>query len=390
MRSAWDFHRAPLIVIWELTRACALACRHCRAEAIPWRHPLELTTDEGRRLLEQIRDMGTPAVVLTGGDPLERPDFFDLVRYGTELGLSVSASPSGTPRVTRQAMARAAEAGLRRVAFSLDGATEATHDAFRGVPGSFRWTLDGMRFAREAGMEVQVNTTVCRQTVAELPAIAERVAEVGAVLWSLFFLVPVGRARAEDMLAPEEHEQVLRWMVDLGRRAPFAVKATEAPFYRRVLLQARDGAPGAERSPRRPAPGSVASRSALGPGLPEVGPGGFYALNDGRGFAFVSHTGEVYPSGFLPLSAGSVRRQPLAEIYRESPLFQALRDANRLRGKCGVCEFRHVCGGSRARAWALTGDYLASDPACPYVPAACREAAADAAARTAPAAADGA
>lgn len=358
---------------------------------MPSRHPLELTTDEGRRLLEQIRDMGTPAVVLTGGDPLERPDFFDLVRYGTELGLSVSASPSGTPRVTRETMLRAAEAGLRRVAFSLDGATDAAHDAFRGVPGSFRWTVDGMRFAREAGMEVQVNTTVCRQTVAQLPAIAERVAEAGAVLWSLFFLVPVGRARAEDVLTPDEHERVLRWMVGLGRRAPFAVKATEAPFYRRVLLQtARDDAPGAEGAARRPAPGGIAARGALGPGLPQVGPGGFYALNDGRGFAFVSHTGEVQPSGFLALSAGNVRRRPLAEIYRGSPLFQALRDADRLRGKCGVCEFRRVCGGSRARAWALTGDPLASDPACPYAPPAWREAA-GAAARTASApAADGA
>lgn len=359
----WDFDSRPLVVIWEITRACALACKHCRAEAIPRRNPLELTTEEGYRLMDQVRELGSPVFVLTGGDPLMRPDFYDLIRYGSAIGLRVSASPSGTRLVRRQAMQRAAEAGLRRVSFSLDGASAETHDAFRRVRGSFGWTIDGIRYAREAGMEVQINTTLSRYSIGELDRIASLVADLGAVLWSVFFLVPVGRGAAEEVVSPEEHERVLHWLWELSGRAPFAVKTTEAPFYRRVALQ---------RGGTLPTPAGPAGGSPFAPDMPLPGRLGSYGVNDARGFVFISHTGDVSPSGFLPLVAGNVRERPLGEIYRDAPLFKALRDPDLLKGKCGVCEYRYVCGGSRARAWAVTGDYLASDPFCAYIPPAAR------------------
>ncbi|MCG0238675.1 MAG: radical SAM protein [Firmicutes bacterium] len=331
-----DVSQTPLVTIWEVTRACALACRHCRAEAIPRRHPLELTTEEGYRLMDQVRELGSPLFVLTGGDPLLRPDFFDLIRYATEIGLRVAATPSGTGLLTRENIRRAAEAGLRRVAFSLDGVSAGTHDAFRGVKGSFRLTLAGIEYAREAGMEVQVNTTVTRYNLAELREMPRLLEELGVRLWAVFFLVPVGRGLQEDMITPEEHEEVCRWLVAIGESVPFPIKTTEAPFYRRVAIQMG-----------RPVP---------------------YTVNDGKGFVFIDHLGNVCPSGFLPLPAGNIREQPLAEIYRNAPLFRDLRNPDLLKGKCGRCEYRSLCGGSRARAWALTGDPLASDPACPYEP----------------------
>lgn len=357
----WDFGQAPLVVIWEITRACALACRHCRADAVVRRHPDELSFAEGCRLMDQVRELGSPIFVLTGGDPMLRPDFNDLIRYGTSIGLRVSASPSGTRLVTREALEQAAACGLKRVQFSLDGATPASHDGFRRVRGSFEWTMNGLRYAREAGLEVQVATTVSRYNVGELEQIAGLVAANGCTLWSVFFLVPVGRGQIGDMVSAEEAEQVLHWLYDLSGRAPFAIKTTEAPFFRRVVRQ-RSGA-----GPEAPLPaGSRAGAPA--PGLAMPGRIASFGVNDGNGFAFIDHLGEVYPSGFLPVSAGNVRQQPLAWLYRESPLFRQLRDPDLLKGKCGACEFRRVCGGSRARAYAMTGDYLESDPACAYLP----------------------
>lgn len=373
---AWDFNEKPLVVVWEITRACALACKHCRAEAIPHRNPLELTTEEGYRLMDQVKELGSPVFVLTGGDPLMRPDFYDLIRYGTSIGLRVSSSPSGTALVKREAMRKAAEAGLRRVSFSLDGASAETHDAFRKVRGSFDWTINGIRYARETGMEVQINTTISRYSVGELEQIARLVEDLGAVLWSLFFLVPVGRGVVGDVVSPEEHERVLRWAWELSGRVPFAVKTTEAPFYRRVALQMGGELPGPARvTPRRGDGGTPDGAPMYAPDIPLPGRFGSYGVNDARGFVFVSHVGEVCPSGFLPLVAGNVREQPLARIYRESQLFRDLRNPDLLKGKCGVCEYRFVCGGSRARAWAVTGDHLASDPYCVYIPPAARTAA---------------
>lgn len=360
-----DFNQTPLVVIWELTRACALACKHCRAEANPHRSPLELTFAEGCQLMDQVKELGAPVFVMTGGDPAMRPDFYDLVAYGTKIGLRVSASPSGTKLMTRENLKRAAEAGLQRASFSFDGSNAAIHDSFRGVKNSFQWTVDAVRYAQEAGIQTQINTTVHKGNLHDLPALAHLVEELDSVLWSVFFLVPTGRGQLDDIISPEEHEEVLNWLYDLSGQVSFPIKTTEAPWYRRIAMQ-RAGIDPANLQAGVP----IAAFS--GPKLPAAsGPrdrGSSLGVNDGKGFVFISHTGEVTPSGFLPLAAGNIREQTLADLYRHSELFVALRDPDRLQGKCGVCPYRQVCGGSRARAYAITGDYLASEPYCTYLP----------------------
>ncbi|ELZ75251.1 coenzyme PQQ synthesis protein E-like protein [Haloferax volcanii DSM 14919] len=346
--SSIDTSRRPFVLIWEVTQACDLACDHCRADATPARHPDELTTAEGKRLLDQAREFGPgQLVVLSGGDPLARSDLVELVEYGADLGLRMTLTPSGTSSLTPETVADLADAGVRRMALSLDGATAASHDAFRGEDGSFDQTVAAARAAREAGLPLQINTTVCAQTVDELPALCDLVADLGAVLWSVFFLVPVGRGRVLDPISPERAERVMEWLTEVSEDAPFGVKTTEAPHYRRVAIQRRRDASDAP---------------------PTDGIGRRLGITAGDGFAFVSHTGDLFPSGFLPATAGNVRDGGLVERYRESDLFRSLRDRDALGGKCGACEFRHVCGGSRSRAYAHTGDPLASDPLCGYVP----------------------
>jgi len=335
-----DVDRRPLVLIWEVTQACGLACRHCRADAKPARHPDELTTAEGKRLLDDAADFGDgQLVVLSGGDPLAREDLLELVSYGDDRGHRMTITPSGTASLTPDRVEALDDAGIQRMALSLDGATRERHDRFRGEE-SFDDTLTAAQAAREVGLPLQVNTTVCAETVDDLPAIRDRVRELGAVLWSVFFLVPVGRGRILDPISPERAEAVMEWLHGVADEEWFGVKTTEAPFYRRVGLQ-RDGDGAARRR------------------------GGITA---GRGFAFVSHTGETYPSGFLPKSAGNVRNRSVVDIYRDSELFESLRDPDGFAGKCGACEFRQVCGGSRSRAFAATGDPTGSDPLCPYVP----------------------
>jgi radical SAM protein len=343
------YAQQPFIAIWETTRACALACVHCRAEAMPRRDPGELTTAEGKALLERMAAFGDPPplVVFTGGDPLRRPDIAELVAYGTRIGLSVSLTPSGTAAVTGDKLRALRDAGLARLAVSLDAATAEAHDAFRGVRASHRHTLRIIEQARGLEMPLQINTTVCRQTVGELPALIEQVAGFGAVLWALFFLIPVGRAHAAQGLGAEEIEGVLRWAAARQRRVPFGIKTTEAPQYRRVL----------ERHAERPGGGHVEARMRA----PR-------AVTDGNGFVFVDHVGNICPSGFLPLRAGNVRADDVVAVYRQHPLFLGLRDPGRLGGRCGRCEWRDRCGGSRARAYAVTGDPLAEDPGCAHRP----------------------
>jgi radical SAM protein len=358
-----DFDRSPFLVIWETTRACDLACLHCRASAHPLRHPDELTTAEARALLRRIRafdERRPPLLVLTGGDPLKRPDVTSLVAHGTELGLRVALTPSGTPLMTPPVLAGLRDAGLARLAVSLDGSTAAIHDRFRGVDGSWAWTIAMLREAARLGLPTQINTTVSRHNRHDVDAIAALVRELGITLWSVFLVVPTGRARPGDLLAADEVEALLHRLHDLSLDAPFDVKTTAAPHYRRVALQRRTAArrAGGDDAPAAPAIGFTLADHI----------GRARGVNDGNGFAFVSHTGDVYPSGFLPLSAGNVRTHDLLELYRTSGLFRALRDPDALRGKCGACEFRRVCGGSRARAYALTGDVLAADPSCAYIP----------------------
>lgn len=355
-----DFSRAPWVVIWETTRACDLVCRHCRACAVPRRHPDELTTDEAQRLLRDIRRFGSPLVVFTGGDPLKRDDVVDLVAYGAGLGLRMALTPSGTPLMTPEVIRRLRDAGLARLAVSLDGSTAAIHDAFRGVAGSYAWTLDMLRAARGLGVPTQVNTTVNARNVEDFDALGALMAGLGIAMWSVFFVVPTGRARPEMMATAEQFEAVFHRMYDLAQTAPFDVKSTAAPQYRRVVIQ-REAARAHETGGPRPA-----QRGFFAPDGIERARG----VTDGDGFLFVSHTGKIFPSGFLPVSAGNVRVDDLVAAYRESRLFRALRDRSRLKGKCGACEFKQVCGGSRARAYAMTGDYLEADPLCAYIPAA--------------------
>jgi AdoMet-dependent heme synthase len=355
-----DFNERPFIVIWETTQACDLVCVHCRACAQPLRSSLELSTAEAEGLIEEIADMQVPLFVLTGGDPLKRPDIFELVEYAAKRGVRTSLTPSATPLLTREAIGRLNGAGLARLAVSLDGSRSAIHDAFRGVQGSYDWTLEAIRWAREIALPVQINTTVTRRNLADLDEIVRLLETLGIVLWSVFFLVPTGRGQAADLVSAEEFESVFATLYEVSRHVPFDIKTTEAQHYRRYVAQRR----AEERRQNRPSSAAVAPYRQPTDGIGRAPRG----LNDGKGFVFISHKGDVYPSGFLPLTGGNVRKQSLEEIYRNSPLFVALRDTSNLKGKCGVCEFREICGGSRARAFALTGDPFAEEPRCAYVP----------------------
>lgn len=359
----------PFIAIWEVTQACDLACVHCRACAQPQRSLLELSTPEGESLIRQVRELRVPVFVLTGGDPLKRPDIYHLVEYGTKLGVRVSLSPSATPLLTRQALAELKARGLARLAVSLDGSTPDIHDRFRRVTGSYARTLQAIGWAREIGLPVQVNSTMSRHNAGDFDALASLVESLGVVLWSVFFLVPTGRGKAADALSAEEFEQLFAKLYDFSGRVSFDVKTTEAMHYRRYFVQRRvlERQTNPEASSHTRGPLWLKSSAIAQPG-PDGIPRALRGINDAKGFVFISHIGEVYPSGFLPVSGGSIRKQSLAEIYQASPLFMALRDTNNLKGKCGVCEFREICGGSRARAYALTGDPFSEDPSCVYRP----------------------
>lgn len=355
-RNSWmagvDFDRAPFTIAWEVTRACAFSCVHCRADAQHRRNPGELTTEEGYALIDRLTEFGSPILVFTGGDPMMRKDLFDLIAYADAAGLRCSLTPTATALPTVDRLRRAQEAGVRRIALSLDAPTPEVHDDFRKVKGSWERTMAILRNAREIGLSTQVNTTVTSHNLDLLPDMVRFVREVGAVQWSVFFLVPMGRGQELSMISPEQHEEVFGWLHDLSLTGDFDIKATAAPMYRRVAIQRGAGA-------------SVAGAGfATHDGLDRPTQG----VNDGRGFLFVSHLGEIMPSGFLPLSAGNVRVDDVVDVYRNHELFRSLRDPGRLTGKCGACEFRQVCGGQRGRAYAMTGDHLASDPACAYVP----------------------
>ncbi|MCC7157868.1 MAG: TIGR04053 family radical SAM/SPASM domain-containing protein [Bryobacterales bacterium] len=344
-----DFSQAPFLVIWELTQACDLACRHCRASARPERDPAELSTAEALGVLRQIREFGEPLLVFTGGDPLKRADLFELVRASVAMGLRTTVTPSATPLLTPEAISELQASGISRMAVSLDGWDTQSHDSFRQVDGSYALTMRALAHAASIGLETQINTTVTRHNREHLLKIADLAASSGAKLWSVFFLVVTGRALAGDDLTAEEYEQVFELLYQVSLAAPFDIKTTEAQHYRRFVAQ------------KKKAGQSVATH---GPTMIQRQAG----INDGKGFVFISHTGEIFPSGFLEISAGNIRRISLTEAYRSSPLFQVLRQPDELGGKCGVCEYRNLCGGSRSRAYATSGDFLAEDPRCVYVP----------------------
>ena len=360
MEPRFDFDERPFIVIWETTQACDLACVHCRACAQPVRNALELSTDEAKRLIDEVAALGAPVFVLTGGDPLKRPDIFELVKYATTSGVRISLTPSATPLLTQEAILELKQCGLARLAISLDGPWADIHDAFRRVPGSYDWTLRAVRRAREIGLPVQINTTITRHNLQYLDSMIALLEQLDIVLWSVFFLVPTGRGSAIDLISAEEFEQVFEKLYKTSQRVNFDIKSTEAQHYRRFLLQRRT-----EKKRKvngRPAAAMIGLSTPDGIGRAPRG------INDGKGFVFISHLGEIFPSGFLPVSAGNVRKQSLAELYRHSPLFVSLRDSANLGGKCGICEFREVCGGSRARAYAVTGDAFAEEPCCTWQP----------------------
>ncbi len=352
----WAYDATPMIIYWELTTACALACRHCRATAQPEPAPGELSHDEALQVLDQIVDFGQPAphVIFTGGDPMRRADLDDLIREAGRRGLGVSLAPAVTPLLSRQRLADLKELGVQAVSLSLDGSTAARHDGIRQVDGTFDATVQALADANAVGIPVQINTLVTDETAPDLEAVYELLTHYDVMQWSLFFLISVGRGTQLRELSPGDAERTLIRWGQIARTAPFRIKTTEAMQYRRISAQAMLRA------------GRTRDEIESGPSARGFG------IRDGNGIVFISHTGEVTPSGFLPLSVGNVKELSLVELYRDTELMRALRRPEGFAGRCGVCEFNRWCGGSRARAYAWTQDPLGSDPLCPYVPSAMR------------------
>jgi AdoMet-dependent heme synthase len=382
-RGGIDYDESPFLAIWETTQSCDLACKHCRAAAQPIAHPDQLSHEESKNLIDQIADMHIPIFVFTGGDPLKRPDVYDLIRYGASKGVQIALTPSATPLLTREAIQKLKQAGLVRLGISLDGSTPEIHDTFRGLPGAYARTIQAIEWAGEAGIPIQVHTTISRHNAHDLDNLCNLFEKLNIVMWNVFFLVPVGRGQLDDLLSGEDFERVFGKIYELSQRANFQIKTTEGMHYRRYLLQHNleerkmgHGHPGGHPRAALGSPSTVhgSPSSAYEPGTPQADAAtrnhswATRRVNDGKGFMFISHTGNVYPSGFLPIHAGNIRETPLADIYRNAPIFKALRDTKQLEGKCGACEFKEICGGSRARAYALTGDPLAQEPCCIYQP----------------------
>jgi len=348
------YAHAPRNVYWEMTQACDLACQHCRANAHPKTSPDELTTEQGRALIDSIKELGS-LLVMTGGDPMKRPDLFELMEYARASGVPLAITPSTTPTLTRPVVERFASLGITAMGVSLDGPSAEVHDAFRNVEGTFERSQQALSWARELEIPVQVNTTVTTTTLPHLQDLYRLLSEQHSPpvrRWSLFQLVPVGRGASLGIPTSQQIEELFEWVYDAARDAPFHVGTVEAPHYRRYFIERklRDGADLDEI-------GRIAGRMGFG-------------IRDGNGVIFVSHTGDVYPAGFLPYPLlGSVKAQPLHEIYRASPALAHLRDADALQGRCGRCEFRWACGGSRARGYAVSGDIMGEDPLCSYQPA---------------------
>jgi AdoMet-dependent heme synthase len=369
--AAVDFDQAPMLLFWETTRACGLACRHCRAEAVPVPTTGQLSTTEGMRLLEDAATFTPrpPVVVFTGGDPFMRPDLFALAERARVLGIPLGFAPSVTPLLTRERARRMRALEAKTVSVSLDGARPETHDDVRGIQGHFARTEEAVRMLVAEGHVVQINTTVMQRNVAELADVAALVAEWGAHIWEVFFLVPVGRGIDVQELSARENEDVAHFLCEAACHG-FIVRTVEAPFFRRVIAERAALPAGTDPRPHfglGPLYGRLSAHLRERLGSPGRSRAQSVGTRDGKGILFVSHDGDVYPAGFLPITLGNVRSRSLVHIYRNDPLLRAIR-ATRFTGRCGICEFAERCGGSRARAFAVHGDALAEDPACTHQP----------------------
>lgn len=367
-----DLDARPILVFWETTKACGLACRHCRATALPAPLPNELTTAQAGHFIDSLAAFGRPCPVLiaTGGDVLMRQDLGALVERTRMAKVPLAIAPSVTPLLTDARLVALRSAGVKVASLSLDGGTAGSHDGIRGIPGHFERTIDAIGQLRRAGLTVQVNTLVMRETVHELPKIARIVKTFGASIWELFFLIRTGRGRALAELTADENEDVCHFLVDASRYG-FVVRTVEAPFFRRVVswrTQDGRGVPDAARGRRGPLYDGLAGALRQELGRPtSLVRAHTKGTRDGKGIIFVGHDGDIHPSGFLPLSLGNVTTDALIDVYREHPLLRRIRAAD-FAGRCGVCTYRHLCGGSRSRAYAATGDALAADPGCAYQP----------------------
>jgi AdoMet-dependent heme synthase len=403
-RSNHGSQNKPRLIFWELTKGCNLRCIHCRASATELSSPDDLTTQTAKAIIDQLAEVSSPILVLSGGEPLFRKDIFELARYGTDKGLRVALATNGT-LVTKQVAQKIVDSGVRRVAISLDGADAATHDTFRGIPGAFDAAITGFRNLKDLGMQVQINTTIARHNAHQLPHVLALAKSLGADALHTFLLVPVGCGvdiAAEQMVPPEEYERMLNWFYDQSLEGGIELKATCAPHYFRVVRQRRaaehrSAAAAAQAArPMIPQASSSPSRGPLGigptdmtmpgstgielkpqgigkaVGHPGTHPSDMNAMTKGclagTAVCFISNQGEVYPCGYLPALAGDLKKQRFADIWENSFVFNQLRDVNNLKGKCGCCEFRNVCMGCRARAYAATGNYLDEEPFCVYEP----------------------
>jgi radical SAM protein with 4Fe4S-binding SPASM domain len=380
------------LVFWEVTKGCNLRCIHCRASATELSSPNDLETKRSLGIIDQIAEAANPILVLSGGEPLYRSDIFQLARYATDKGLRVALATNGT-LVTKDVARMIVDSGVKRVSISLDGADAATHDAFRGIPGAFDAAVYGLRNLKALGMSVQINMTIARHNARQLPQVLELAKSLGADALHTFLLVPVGCGvdiAAEQMVAPEEYEEMLNWFYDQSLEGGIELKATCAPHYFRVVRQRRvaerkAAEAGAVRV-QAPDPSAIGPNDMIMPGGTGISlkPGGHPAGNHtghpgdmnamtkgclaGTGVCFISHEGEVFPCGYLPVIAGDLRKQSFGDIWKNSTVFNELRDTENLKGKCGCCEFRNVCMGCRARAFAATGDFLSEEPFCVYQP----------------------
>ncbi|EEB73231.1 TIGR04053 family radical SAM/SPASM domain-containing protein [Thermococcus sp. AM4] len=369
--TGWPYDRKPVLVFWETTKACQLKCKHCRAEAILQALPGELSTEEGKALIDSLTDFGRPypILILTGGDPLMRKDIFELIDYAVEKGVRVGLAPAVTPLLTEETIERIARSGVKAVSISLDSPFPDVHDAIRGIEGTWEKTVWAIKEFLKHGLSVQVNTVVMRETVEGLPEMVKLLKDLGVEIWEVFYLVPTGRGNFESDLRPEEWEDVTHFLYEASKH--LLVRTTEGPMFRRVAIMRKALEERGLDPDEVLKPGELYFR--LKKRLVELLGGGGEAraqtmgTRDGKGIVFIAYNGNVYPSGFLPFSVGNVREKSLVEIYRESELMKKLRSAE-FEGRCGKCEFREICGGSRARAYAYSLNPLAEDPACPYEP----------------------